>query len=99
MMVGPEDDMDTDPLYAVLAPPNAERLREQLGLAADAGVELATTGWCKVVVLIGDIAVLVPRHHGLVDALRREIRVLEALDAVGPPGAPRLHEVIDDPAI
>lgn len=98
-MVGHEDDMDPDPLYAVLAPPNAERLREQLGLAGDTGVKLATTGWCKVVILVDDIAVLVPRHHGLVDALRREIRVLEALDAVGLPGAPRLHEVIDDPAI
>lgn len=91
--------MDTDPLFAVLAPPNAERLRARLGVGPDEPVELATTGWCKVVVLFESVAVLVPRRHDLVPALRREIEALEALHDVGLPGAPQLLEVVDDPAI
>lgn len=91
--------MDTDPLFAVLAPPNADHLRARLGIDPDAPVELATTGWCKIVVLCESVAVLVPRHHELVPALRREIEALEALRDVGLPGAPQLLEVVDDPAI
>jgi hypothetical protein len=81
MMDGTRTRMDTDPLCAVLAPPSAERLRQRLGVGADARVELATTGWCKVVVLFETIAVLVPRHHEFVPAIRREIRALGALDS------------------
>lgn len=99
MMDGTRTRMDTDPLCAVLAPPSAERLRQRLGVEADARVELATTGWCKVVVLFETIAVLVPRHHEFVPAIRREIRALGALDSVGLPGAPRLYEVIEEPVI
>lgn len=68
-------------------------------MGAHARVELATTGWCKVVVLFEDIAVLVPRHPELVPAMHREIRALRALDSVGLPGAPRLYEVIQEPMI
>jgi aminoglycoside phosphotransferase (APT) family kinase protein len=91
--------LDNDPLHAVLAPPQAERLRDRLGLGPDAPVELATTGWCKVVVVAGDVAVLVPRNHEMVAPMRREVRALRVLGGVGLPGAPRLDEVIDDPAI
>lgn len=89
----------TDPLHAVLAPPNAARLRARLAVAPDAPVELATTGWCKVVVLVEDLAVLVPRNHQVVRPLRREITALDALRDVGLPGAPGLRKVIEDDAI
>lgn len=64
--------MATDPLYAVLARPSAERLRQRLGVGADARVELATTGWYKVVVLFETVAVPVTRHYEFVPAMRFE---------------------------
>lgn len=87
------------PALAVIAPPRLDRFRELLALRPDEEIEADFTGWSKLVLLTEEWAVLFPRDHTQVDALRRELVALEAISRLELPGVPRVHVVWDDPAL
>ena len=86
-----------DPLWAVLSPPRAERFRARAALAPDESLQADFSGWSKLVFLTADRALLFPRHHGHVDALRRELEALAVVAAAGSEKIPRVLEIWDDP--
>jgi aminoglycoside phosphotransferase (APT) family kinase protein len=75
------------------------RFRELLDLGPEDPIRADFTGWSKLVLLTSDRAVLFPRDHTQVDALRREIAALEVLQQAGVGLIPRLHTVVEDPAL
>lgn len=85
------------PLLAVVAPHRVRDLCARVGLDLDGVIEANFTGWCKLVVLGPDVAVLVPRNHTMVDPLAREVRALGVLAPHGIAAVPAVREVIDDP--
>lgn len=87
-----------DPLWTVVNPPQARRLRERLGLEPLEPVHLRMRGWSKRVVLTDDRALLFPRDHLNVEHLRNEARALRAVAHADAP-VPRLVEWIDDPDV
>jgi aminoglycoside phosphotransferase (APT) family kinase protein len=87
------------PALAVIAPPRLARFRELLELGPDDEIAADFTGWSKLVLLTGNRAVLFPRDHTQVDALRREVAVLEAVQELAVPGVPAVHAVWEDPSL
>lgn len=87
------------PVLAVIAPPRLAAFRERLGLEPDDPVDADFTGWSKLVLLTRSHAVLFPRDHTQVDALRREVVALRAIEPLALPGVPVVLDVIEDPAI
>ena len=79
------------PALAVIAPPRLARFRELLELDLDDEIAADFTGWSKLVLLTGDRAVLFPRDHTQVEALRREVAVLRAVQGLAVPGVPAVH--------
>ncbi|MDH3684863.1 MAG: aminoglycoside phosphotransferase family protein [Myxococcales bacterium] len=57
------------------------------------------TGWSKLVLLTADRALLFPRNHEMVAALRAELEALRVVEAAGIPEIPRVLEVWEDPAL
>jgi aminoglycoside phosphotransferase (APT) family kinase protein len=87
------------PALAVIAPPRLARFRERLGIGPDDEIGADFTGWSKLVLLTGDRAVLFPRDHTQVAALRREVVALEAVNRLEVPAVPQVHEVWEDPSL
>jgi aminoglycoside phosphotransferase (APT) family kinase protein len=87
------------PALAVIAPPRLARFRDLLGLGADDEISADFTGWSKLVLLTADRALLFPRDHTQVAALRREVIALEAVNRLEVPAVPHLHAVWDDPSL
>jgi aminoglycoside phosphotransferase (APT) family kinase protein len=87
------------PALAVVAPPRLERFRALLGLGEDDAIDADFTGWSKLVLLTSDRAVLFPRDHTQVEALRRDVVALQAIAPLGLPCVPAVLDVWDDPAI
>jgi aminoglycoside phosphotransferase (APT) family kinase protein len=87
------------PVLSVIAPPRLPAFRERLGLAPDDPIEADFTGWSKLVLLTTRHAVLFPRDHTQVEPLQREVAALRAIEPLGLPGVPVVHDVIEDPAI
>lgn len=87
------------PALAVIAPPRLARFRELLGLAPDDEIGADFTGWSKLVLLTADRAVLFPRDHTQVEALRREVLALEAVGGLGVDLVPTVHAVVEDPSL
>ncbi|MEQ1786359.1 MAG: aminoglycoside phosphotransferase family protein [Acidimicrobiales bacterium] len=86
------------PVLAVVAPPRVARFRELLGLLPDDEIGADFTGWSKLVLLTADRAVLFPRDHTQVDALRREVLALEVIAELGVDLVPSVHAVLEDPS-
>lgn len=87
------------PALAVIAPPRLRRFRERLELGPDDPIEADFTGWSKLVLLTPTQAVLFPRDHTQVDALRREATALQAVGALGIPVVPTVRSMWEDPAV
>lgn len=88
-----------DPLLAVVSPPRAQRLRELAGIGPDEAVHADFAGWSKLVLLTAERALLFPRNHELVAALRHEIEALRIVAAAGITQIPRVLEVWEDPTL
>jgi aminoglycoside phosphotransferase (APT) family kinase protein len=87
------------PALAVVAPPRLAAFRARLGLGPDDPIDADFTGWSKLVLLTPAHAVLFPRDHTQVDALAREVVALRAIEPLGLPCVPVVHDVIEDPSI
>jgi aminoglycoside phosphotransferase (APT) family kinase protein len=87
------------PALAVIAPPRLARFRALLDLGPDDEIEADFTGWSKLVLLTERHAVLFPRDHTQVEALRREVVALEAVNRLGVPAVPRVRSVWEDPSV
>jgi aminoglycoside phosphotransferase (APT) family kinase protein len=87
------------PALAVIAPPRLPRFRALLGLAPDDPIGADFTGWSKLVLLTADRAVLFPRDHTQVDALRREVDALRAVGSLAGPVVPTVRAVWEDAAL
>lgn len=83
------------PLLVFTAPPRLQELARRAGIRLEAA-EANYTGWSKLVVLAGDVALWTPRDHTQVEAFERELRALELVGAAGIAGVPTVHRVIDD---
>ena len=83
----------------MIAPPRMARFRELLDLGPTTRSTADFTGWSKLVLLTGDRAVLFPRDHTQVEALRREITALRGRAAARPSRRPRVHAVWEDPSL
>jgi len=88
-----------DPLLAVVSPPRAERFRAAAGLAPDEALTADFSGWSKLVLLTSDRALLFPRNHEMVAALRAELEALRVVEAAGISEIPRVLEVWEDPTL
>jgi aminoglycoside phosphotransferase (APT) family kinase protein len=75
------------------------RFRALLELGPDDEIEADFTGWSKLVLLTADRAVLFPRDHTQVAALRQEIAALEALQQLELAAVPRVLAVVEDPSL
>ena len=87
------------PALAVIAPPRLTRFRRLLELGPEDEIAADFTGWSKLVLLTERHAVLFPRDHTQVDALRREVLALEAVNRLDLPAVPRVHAVWEDPSV
>jgi aminoglycoside phosphotransferase (APT) family kinase protein len=89
--------MPTDPIAAVLIPPQLERFRQVFGVTGP--IEVNLSGWYKHVVLSPDCAFLFPRNGEHLDLIAREADVLEAAESWGLDFVPRLQGRWHDPGI
>jgi aminoglycoside phosphotransferase (APT) family kinase protein len=87
------------PALAVIAPPRLARFRDLLGLGPEDQIDADFTGWSKLVLLTADQAVLFPRDHTQVDALRREVAALQAVGELAGPVVPTVRAVWEDAAL
>jgi aminoglycoside phosphotransferase (APT) family kinase protein len=87
------------PALAVIAPPRLPRFRRLLELGPEDEIGADFTGWSKLVLLTERHAVLFPRDHTQVAALRREVLALEAVNRLEVPAVPRVHAVWEDPSV
>ncbi|MEY2468443.1 MAG: hypothetical protein QOF21_1141 [Actinomycetota bacterium] len=85
-----------DPLLAVIAPHNVKRFRAIVGIGDDERITGDFYGWCKLVLLTDELAILFPRDHSMAIYLGREIEALRAIASVGLAEAPEVVGVFRD---
>lgn len=85
-----------DPVLAVIRPPSVERFRGLVGIHPDEPIRGDFTGWCKLVLLTHEFAILFPRDHVRSDWLGQEIEALQAITPVGLAQAPALVGVFHE---
>jgi aminoglycoside phosphotransferase (APT) family kinase protein len=83
-------------MLAVISPPRVDRFRALVGLEPGDRVTADFGGWSKLVLLTRDLAVLFPRDHTQVTALRWELEALQTVAAARLPEVPEVVAVWED---